>query len=216
MTKKVWVPNIQTEMVPVTTQSTRTDVISYTVYEQQATQVPYDCTRIVYQPETRTGVKKTVTYVEEPRTRMRKVVQYNEEKRTRMHKELTYETVTKTETIPHVSYRTEQRTKEVSYTVNVPEHTMEPYTVTRYDRVCEEAVEEYQVCVPVVVVKEQTVQVCRMVPRLVEETVNLCCEVSGCGPAVGGCGCGPAAAPCGSGAKAACGCGATAGSPCGC
>lgn len=212
MTKKVWVPNVQTEMVPVTTASTRTDVISYTVYEQHATQVPYDCTKVCYRPETRTGTKKVCVYVDEERTRMRRVVKYNDEKRTRMRKELTYKTVTKTETVPHISYRTEERTKEVSYTVNVPEYTMEPYTVTRYDRVAEEQVEEYTVCVPVVVTKEQTVQVCRMVPRLVEETVNLCCQPAACQAVSTGCGCGQTVS-----APAACsGCGAPAASPCGC
>ncbi len=196
MTKKVWVPNCVTESVPVTTTTTRSEAVSYTVYEQQTTEVPYECTKIVYRPEVRTGTKKVCVYVDEKRTRTRKVVKYNEEKRTRMRKELTYTTVKKTETVPHVSYKTEQRSKEVSYTFNVPTYTMEEYQVTRYDRVAEEQVEEYTVCVPYTVTKEQKVQVCKMVPKLVEEIINPCCEAAcGSGCPTTSCGC-AAAAPC--------------------
>ncbi len=120
VTKKVWVPNVMTENVPVTTTSTESQTVHYTVYEQQATAVPYECTKVVYRCEQRTGTKQVCHYVDETRTRMRKVVKYNEEKRTRMRKQLNYQTVTKTETVPHVSFTTEQRTKEVSYTYNVP------------------------------------------------------------------------------------------------
>ncbi len=207
MTKRVWVPNVMTETVPVTTASTQAQTVHYTVYEQQATQVPYECTKIVYQCEQRTGTKQSVHYVDETRTRMRKVVKYNDEKRTRMRKQLTYQDVVKTETVPMVSYTTEQRTKEVSYTYNVPEYTTEAYEVTRNDRVCEEQVEEYTVCVPHVVAKEVEVQVCKMVPRLVEEIINPCCDG---GTSAGGCGCGAPAAP------ACSGCGAPAAAPCGC
>ena len=158
---------------------------------------------------------------------MRKVVQYNDEKRTRMRKELTYTSVTKSITVPHVTYVSEPRTKEVSYTYNVPEHTMEPYECTRYDRVAEEQVEEYTVCVPYTVTKEEKVQVCKMVPRVVEEVISPCCDEASAASGAAGCGCGasaPAAAVssgagCGCGAPApaaACGCGAPAGAPCGC
>jgi len=160
--------------------------VNYTVYEQQSTQVPYQCTTIAYRPDVRTGTKKVVDYVDEPRTRTRKVVQYNEESRTRMRKTLTYNTVSKTETVPYVTYKTETRTKEVSYTYNVPEYTVEPYQTTRYDRVAEEQVDEYTVSVPYTVTKEQKVQVCKMVPTLVEETVRPCCESSSTGIINGG------------------------------
>jgi len=208
-TQRVWVPNVVTENVPVTTMSNQSQTVHYTVYEQRSEQIPYECTRVVYRPEQRTGTKKSVHYEDEERTRMRKVVKYTEEKRTRMRKQLTYKTVTKTETVPQVSYKTEKRTKEVSYTYNVPEYTTEAYEVTRNDRVCEEQVEEYTVCVPYVVAKEQQVQVCKMVPKLVETTVNHCCEGSAAS----------AGAPCGGCDAAAgsdCGCGAPAASPCGC
>ena len=176
ITKRVWVPNVVTEEVPVTTSTTESQVVNYTVYEQQATQVPYECTTIVYQPETRTGSKQVVQYVDETRTRTRKEVQYNEETRTRIRKQLTYTSVTKTETIPYVTYKTEERTKEVSFTYNVPEYTVEPYTTTRYDQVAEQVVEEYTVSVPVTVTKEKKVQVCKMVPTLVEESFTPCAE----------------------------------------
>jgi hypothetical protein len=226
--KKVWVPNSVTETVPVTTSTQQEQVVHYTVYEQQVTQVPYQCTKLVYQPEVRTGTKKTVVYVDEQRSRMRKVVKYNEEPRTRMRKELTYKTVTKTETVPYVTYKTEERTKEVSYTYNVPEHTLEPYQTTRYDKIAEEQVESYTVNIPYTVTEERKVQVCKMVPRLVEEVINPCCNsASGAGGCGGGGGCGgsiaaPVSAGCGScGAPAdSCGCAApapvAAPAPCAC
>ena len=135
VSKRVWVPNVKTENVPVTTSTTQSHVVNYTVFEQQSEQVPYECTRIVYYPETRTGTKKTVVYVDETRTRNRKVVQYQTETRTRLRKELTFKTVTKEETIPYVSYKSEKKTKEVTYTFHVPEYSLEPYETTRYDRV---------------------------------------------------------------------------------
>jgi hypothetical protein len=177
-TKRVWVPNVMTETVAVSSSTQQAQVVNYTVYEQQSTQVPYECTTVAYQAETRTGTKQVVNYVDETRTRMRKQVQYNEETRTRMRKELTYTTVNKTVTVPYVTYQTEPRTKEISYTYNVPEYSVEPYQTTRYERVVEEEVEEYTVNVPVTVTKEQTVQVCKMVPTLVEETINPCASGS--------------------------------------
>ena len=193
MTRKVWVPNCVTEQVAVQGTTMKDQVVSYTVYEQQATQIPYECTKVVYRPETRTASRKVCVYVDEQRTRMRKVVKYNDEKRTRMRKELTYTTVTKKETIPHVTYTTEERTKEVSYTYNVPECSVEEYEVCRYDRVCEDQVEEYTVCVPYCVMEERQVQVCKMVPKLVEEIIHPCGNSS----ASGACGCNAvAAAPC--------------------
>ena len=237
MTKRVWVPSVRTETVPVTSSTTQEQVVTYTVYEQQSQQVPYECTRIVYRPETRTGTKQAVVYVNEVRTRNRKVVQYSTESRTRTRKELVFNSVEKTETIPYVTYSSEQRTKEVSYTYNVPQYTMESYETTRYDRIASEAVEEYNVNVSYCETELQDVQVCKMVPRLVAETVSPCCEAAnsaavmysnggsmggsvisgGCAPALSapvmgvGCGgCAPAAsAPCGS-------CAPPAGSPCGC
>lgn len=216
VTRKVWVPNVVTEEVPVTTTTMQKDVVSYTVYEQQTEEVPYQCTTIVYKPETRTGTKQVVDYVTETRTRTRKQVEYKDETRTRTRKELSYESVTKTETYPVVTYTNETRTKEVSYTYNVPEVTQEAYEVTRHDTVCEDEVEEYTVSVPVCVMKEVQVQVCKMVPRLVEEVIYPCgsgsagmaagagCGAGDCGAAVeAGCGgCGAAATP----VSAGCGC----------
>jgi len=194
VTKRVWVPNCVTENIPVTTSTTQDQVLSYTVYEQQATQVPYECTKIVYRPETRTSTRKVCVYVDEPRTRMRKVVKYNDEKRTRMRKELTYTTVTKKETVPYITYKSEPRSKEISYTYNVPECSTESYEVCRYDRVCEEQIEEYTVCVPYCEMVEQQVQVCKMVPRIVDDVFNACCEEESSASGAG-CGC-PAPAPC--------------------
>ena len=229
VTKKVWVPNIQTETVSVTSSEQRDQVMTYTVFEQQTTQVPYECTRLVYRAEQRTGTKKTVVYVDEQRTRMRKVVKYTDEQRTRMRKQLTYTTKTRTETIPHITYKTEPRTKQISYTYNVPEYIQEPYEATRYERVAEEQVEEYTVQVPYTVTEERKVQVCKMVPRVVSEVASPCAggsaTLGASAPAMGGpvistdagCGCGSGAiAPAATIAPACGGCGASVGSPCGC
>ncbi len=214
VTRKVWVPNMVTEDVAVMSTSMQKDIVSYTVYEQQTEQVPYQCTTIAYKSEERSGTKQVVDYVSETRSRTRKQAQYNDETRTRTRKELSYETVTKTETYPVVTYTTETRTKDVSYSFSVPEVTQESYEVTRQDTVCEDVVEEYTVSVPVCVMKEEQVQVCKMVPRLVEEVVYPCCGAaaavsSGCGSGdcgavtEGGCGgCGAAATPVSTG----CGC----------
>lgn len=193
-TKRVWVPNVVTENVPVISSTTKDQVVSYTVYEQQTTQIPYECVKLVYQPEQRTGTRKVCVYVDEQRSRTRKVVKYNNETRTRMRKQLTYATVTKTETFPFVTYKAEERTKEVSYTYNIPECSTEAYEVCRYDRVCEEQVEEYTACVPYCVMEERQVQVCKMVPRFIEEVLNVCCDggpkASASGACAGaGCGC---------------------------
>ena len=176
VTRKVWVPNVVTETVPVTTSNQEQRVVNYTVYEQQTEEIPYQCTTIGYRSETRTGTKQVVRYVDEERTRMRKVVQYNDETRTRMRREMTYENVTKTETVPYVTYVSETRTKEVPYSYTVPTYTLEPYETTRYDRVASEEVEEYSVEVPHTVMTEEQVQVMKMVPRLVEETIQPCCD----------------------------------------
>jgi len=125
--------------------------------------------------------------------------------------------VTETRAVSGTETRTEthQRTKKV--------YTSVPVTVTRYDSVAEDVVEEYTVSVPVCVMKEVQVQVCKMVPRLVEEVIDPCAAGasssgsnvapmtgSGCGSAAGcgavsdgGCGgCGAAATPVSTG----CGC----------
>lgn len=246
MTQKVWVPNVRTEQVSVAASEKRDQVLTYTVFEQQTTQVPYQCTRLVYRAEQRTGTKKTVVYVDEQRTRMRKSVVYNDEPRTRMRKELTYTTKTRTQKIPHVTYKTEPRTKQISYTYNVPEYTQEPYQETRYERVAEEQVEEYTVQVPYTVTEERKVQVMKMVPRVVSEVASPCAHAAVSSGAVlggavlggeviggasisngavlgggtvlgaGGCGCGAAIAPAAT-IQSACGdCGVPVGSPCGC
>jgi hypothetical protein len=197
ITRRVWVPNIVTEEVPVIENVLEQQELAYTAFEQQTTDVPYEVTTVAYVPEQRTGTRKAVDYVNETRTRTRKVVQYSEETRTRTRKELSYTTQTKTQKIPFVSYTTEKRTKEVSFAVNVPQTQVEPVTLTRYETIQEEVSEPYTVRVPVPAYREQQVQVARMVPKLVPITINPCqANVSqgavsygntmGCGTAVGG------------------------------
>ena len=231
-TRRVWVPNIVTEEVPVVTNSVRSEEVAYTVYEQQSTQVPYECAYVVYRPEQRTATKKVVEYVSEPRTRTRKVVNYTDEQRTRTRRELSYTTQTKQETYPVVTYKTEKRTKEISFTINVPTQKVEPIQTTRYETVSEDVVEDYTVNVQVPTTREVQVQVCKMVPKLVAFTFNPCAGTMGAtsgyatsgyttggvimgGSSAGGCGCGvsaPAAAP-----SSGCGCGAPVATPnCGC
>ena len=212
VTRRVWVPNVVTEEVPVVENVTEQQEITYTAFEQQTTEVPYECVSVVYAPEQRTGTRKVVDYVSESRTRTRKVVQYADETRTRSRKELTYKQETRNQTIPFVSYSTEKRTKEVSFTVNVPETQVEPVVTTRYETVQEEVSEQYTVKVPVTSYREQQVQVAKIVPKLVPITINPCQEIVtqsttsygssiGCAPAgqapgMNGCGCGtPTLAP---------------------
>lgn len=213
-TRRVWVPNVVTEEIQVATNEVVTEEMAYTVYEQQSTEVPYECTYLVYRPETRTGTKKVVDYVNEDRVRTRKVVSYVDEERTRTRKVVNYKMETKEEVYPVVTYRTEKRTKDVTYTVNELEQVVEPYTATRMETVVEDVLEDYTVSVQVPVVKEVQVQVCKMVPKLVPYTFNPCAsgsttlmggQVLG-GPAgtASGCGCG-----CGSAVKVGttgCGC----------
>ncbi len=195
-TRRVWVPNIVTEEVPVVTSQTTSEEITYTVYEQQSEQVSYDCTYLVYKPQQRTATRQVVDYKEETRTRNRQVVKYTDETRTRTRKVMSYVMQTKTETYPYVSYKTEKRTKEVSFTMQVPEQIVEPYEETTYQQVSEQVVEEYQVQVEVCTTKEAQVQVMRMVPKLVPYTYSPCSSstsngtysVSGCSAAAGGCG----------------------------
>lgn len=190
--RRVWVPNVVTEQVPVVENVIESQEVAYTVFEQHTEQVPYECTYLVYRPETRTGTRKVVNYVEESRTRNRKVVQYNDETRTRTLKKLSYKQQTRSETIPVISYTSEKRTKEVSYTFDVPETRVEPFTTTRFETVNEEASEEYTVTVPVATTREVQVQVCRMVPKLVPVTIYPCAcaeapqQDYGC---AAGCGC---------------------------
>lgn len=191
--RRVWVPNVVTEEVPVVENVSRTQEITYTAFEQQTEQIPYECTYLVYVPEERSGTRQVVDYIDETRTRTRKVVQYNEETRTRTRKELSYKQETRTMTVPYVTHTTQTRTKEVSYTVNVPETKVEPITTTRFDTVNEEISEEYTVRVPVPTTKEVQVPVCRMVPKLVPVTIYPCSvagsALQGCAPASGCAGC---------------------------
>ena len=219
-TRRVWVPSVVTEEIPVVTSTFQNEEVAYTVYEQQSTQVPYKCAYVVYRPEQRTGTKKVVEYVAEPRTRTRKVVSYTDEQRTRTRRVLSYTTQSKQETYPFVTYRTEKKTKEISYTVNVPTQTVEPFQTTRYETVTEDVVEDYVVNVQVPTTREVQVQVCKMVPKLVPYTFNPCCgsgSYAGGGTmgGSGGCGCGASAL----GDSSGCGCGATSSaqtSGCGC
>ena len=188
MTRRVWVPNVITEQVAVVENVSQSQDVAYTVYEQHTEQVPYECTYIVYRPETRTGTRKVVNYVEESRTRNRKVVQYNDETRTRTRKQLSYKQETRTETIPVISYTNEQRTKEVTYAFNVSETKVEPFTSTRFETVNEEVSEAYTVSVPVATSKEVQVQVCRMVPKLVPVIIYPCAEALQTGGCASGCG----------------------------
>lgn len=179
-TRRVWVPNVVTEEVPVVEHETVSEEIAFTVYEQHAEQVQYEHTQLVYRPEERTGSKKVVQYVDEPRTRTRKQVEYRDETRTRVKKELSYKQETKTETYPVVNYRKEKRTKEVSYTVQIPEVQAEPYNSVRFEQVAEDVVEEYSIKVPVQSYREVQVQVAKMVPKLVPVTIQTAAPASVC------------------------------------
>jgi len=210
VSRRVWVPNVVTEEIAVVENVAESQEVAYTVFEQKTEQVPYESTYLVYRAENRTGTRKVVNYTEETRTRTRKVVQYNDEARTRTRKQLSYKQETRTEKVPVVSYTTEKRTKDVTYTFNVPETKVEPFTSTRFETVNEEVSEEYTVTVPVATTKGVQVQVCRMVPKLVPVTIYPSAAgqqsgSGGCGdcggtptlvPPVGGSGCSGCASGC--------------------
>ncbi len=176
VTRRVWVPNVVTEQVPVTENVVESQEIAYTAFEQTVEEVPYERTYMVYVPEQRTGTRQVVSYVPETRTRTRKIVQYKEETRTRVRKELSYETKTRVEKVPFVKYVSEPRTKEVKYSISVPETKVEPYTRTEYQTIQEEVSEPYTVKVPVTTYKEVQVQVSRMVPKIVPVTIYPCSQ----------------------------------------
>ena len=221
-TRRVWVPSVVTEEVPVVTNTIQNEEVAYTVYEQQSTQVPYECAYVVYRPDQRTGTKKVVEYVSEPRTRTRKVVSYTDEQRTRTRRVLSYTTQTKQETYPVITYKTEKKSKDISYVINVPTQSVEAFQTTRYETVTEDVLEDYVVNVQVPTTKEVQVQVCKMVPKLVAYTFNPCAaSTSGYSTSgVSGCGCGvpaftPAPVAVSSGSPS-CGCGAFGASPAAC
>jgi len=172
--RAVWVPNIVYEEVTCVENQIETQEVKYLTYEQTCEQVSHECISICYCPEVRTGTKQVVKYVDEPRTRMRTEVRYRDEVRTRTKKVLSYEEQTRTETFPVIRYVPEVRTKEVCYTVKTPQQRTKTYTTTRFDCVEETKLEEYTIRVPVPVIKEVDVQICRMVPKVVSATVNPC------------------------------------------
>ncbi len=182
VTKRVWVANIVEEQIPVLVKSHKKQQIKYTAYEQRTEKIPYDCTYICYKPEERTATRKKVVYQTQVRTRPRQVVEYVSEPRFRIKKVLQFREEMKPTTFPVVKYEKEIRTKEVTYSVKVPQPRTRIYTVTRYDRVPEEKIENYTVRVPVQIVKDVKVQVCKMVPRVVTVNINPCGGCSrGCG-----------------------------------
>jgi hypothetical protein len=186
--QKVWVPNIRTEEVSEVAYDTHSVDVEYVVYEQHHETVPYECVSICYQPEVRQGVRKVVAYETQTKQRPRRVVEYTDAPRTRTKKVLTFKEETVTETYPVITHKQEKKMKEVSYTVTVPETQVEKYTVVRHDQVQEVALEKYLTKVAVPVVREVEVQVCKMVPEIVEVSYNPCATAVYGGDC--GCGCG--------------------------
>lgn len=72
----------------------------------------------------------------------------------------------------------EQVTREVPETICVPEKRTRTYDVTKYKCVNETKSEQYTVMVPTKVEREVQVQVCRMVPKEVQQTIRV--WVPGC------------------------------------
>lgn len=86
----------------------------------------------------------------------------------------------------------EQVTKQVPYTVCVPEKKTRTVEVTKYRDVVEEKTETFTVMVPKQVTKAVAVEVCKMVPKTVEQTIRVW-VADPCGAAPAGCGnCAPA------------------------
>lgn len=204
-TQRVWVPNVRTEEQVVVDSKVETQEVEYTVYEQHEEQIPYECTYLAYETQERTGTKKKVEYTKVPRERTVKVVEYVDEPRTGSRKVLSYKDEIKTEKYPVISYRTEPATKDITWEEREPVYRVEPYMVTRQQRIEDQRIETYTARVPVPVEKLVDVQVCKMIPTVVEVTVNSCGGSTGSGGYSGGCGCGGSSG-CNCGGTTDCGC----------
>src|SRR5262245_6717095 len=172
--RRVWVPNVVNEESSAVVNQQQSTQVEYLVYEQHYTTVPYECACIEYRPENRTGTKQEVAYQDETRTRTRTVVDYQDETRTRTKKVLAFKEEDRTESYPIVSYRPERQSKEVSFTVYEPETKTETYTVTRQEQVPDHRIETYITRVAVPTIREEDVQVTRMIPKVVSVAVNPC------------------------------------------
>ena len=151
--KRVWVPNIVQEQVPVT------------YYKTQVVQKPYEYIATVCRPETRTRQVRVCDYRSEQRTRTVKVCEYRVERRT--------------QTVPVCHYETQQRSRQVQYTVCVPQQRTRTYNITTYRQIPEQVTQNYRVCVPRQVQREVQVPVCRMMPKTI--TVPVACYDCGHG-----------------------------------
>ncbi len=53
-----------------------------------------------------------------------------------------------------VTYLTEKKTKDISFTIQVPTHSVEPFQTTQYETVTEDIIEDYTFNVQVPAIKE--------------------------------------------------------------
>ena len=157
--KRVWVPNVVQEQVPVT------------VMRPQMVQQPYEYVSTVCRPQQRTRQVRVCEYQPQQRTRTVRVCEYRTERRST--------------TVPVCHYETQQRTRQVQYTVCVPQQRTRTYNVTTYRQVPEQVTQNYRVCVPVQVPRTVQVPVCRMVPKTVTVPVG-CPTCNYCGGGGGG------------------------------
>jgi hypothetical protein len=156
VTRKVWVPNIETDEQQVT-------VMRPKMVEQQ-----YEYSVTVCRPETK--------------TRMVRVCDYRQEQRTVTHRVCDYVNETRERTVRVCNMQPQQRTRQVNYTVCQPKTVTRTHNVTRYEQVAEEKTATYTVCVPHQVQKEVEVPVCRMVPKTVTVPVSTGgCDSGHCG-----------------------------------
>jgi hypothetical protein len=148
--RKVWVPQIVTKEVPVTS--------CQTVVEDQ----PYAYTVVVCRPEVRTCKVRVCHVTTETRVRKVQVCHYRTELRTK-----TYQVC---EMVPEV------RTRPVTYTVCVPQVQTRICQETSYRIEPVQRVVTYTVCVPRQVQKVVCEPVCRMVQKTVLVPARCCCN----------------------------------------
>lgn len=167
--RKVWVPQLQTREVDVTT------------VQQQVSDEPYSYTVTVCKLEPRKQTVRVCQMRTETRTREVPYCTLRTEERSRTVQVCVPRAEERTRSYQVCRLQSETQRKEVVEMVCVPTPVTRQVQVTSYRCVPETHTETYQACVPRTVQKEIQVRVCRMVPKTVTVTVDACGSCYDCG-----------------------------------
>jgi hypothetical protein len=146
--QRVWVPQLETKQVEVTT------------YRREMEEVPYTYSVVVCKPETRT---KMVT-----------VCDYETQTRTRDVRTCSYRTETRSKDYRVCHWVTQEKARDVVDTYCVPVTKTRTVPVTTYKNVPREKTVRYTDYVSEVVEREVEVPVCRMVAKTITVPANEC------------------------------------------